>query len=135
MLALPVLAIAYVLGLVLNSLGEALLGFVYRLNGETERDDLICVSRASNKDSASLEAQTYRQLRQDKALLAGGAIGVLLAGFGVFFEARNFADGSMQLAICICGVLGVLFSIMVFHMAGVKGRAAHSLAGAIRKQS
>jgi hypothetical protein len=120
--AVPVLAIAYVIGLVLitascfavrGSFGPSLLD---------EATDTARVSSVSAKDSVL--AQEYIRLKQERDVLGGAALALLVLAIGALSETKNL--GHLKLIIGAAAAGALIAAIALFFSAGMKGRQAHT---------
>jgi hypothetical protein len=122
--AVPVLAIAYVTGLVLitasclairSSFGPSLLD---------EATDTARVSHVSAKDSVL--AQEYIKLKQERDVLGGAALAFLVLAIGALSETKNLDYLKLVIGVAAAGAL--IAAIALFFSAGMKGRQAHTFA-------
>lgn len=122
--AVPVLVIAYIVGVFVTSGAELLLQQTIGLTFETEAADLAVLGKIEIEKSALVKA--YVQLRLDRSILAGSSIALLLVVVGAISEINNLRS----LKGPILSLVGVtlLLSILTFYFAARKGREAHLLA-------
>ena len=125
--AVPVLAVAYVVGLLaIAGTGAAVEALYGDVVGRGARDVLSMF--AIPKDS--LVATAYLELRQRQELLGGSAIGVLLLALGAFSERRNLPE--VRGAVTVAGSLALVAALLCLAGSVASGREAHALAGAMR---
>jgi hypothetical protein len=120
--AVPVLAIAYVIGLVLitascfavrGSFGPSLLD---------EATDTARVSHVSAKDSVL--AQEYIRLKQERDVLGGAALALIVLAIGALSETKNL--GHLKLVIGVAAAGALIAALALFFSAGMKSRQAHT---------
>jgi hypothetical protein len=127
--AVPLLAITYVMGLFLNSLGVHLVQALSGISSTTETIDLSRTAFLALDKSAAMT--TYVQLMQDRAVLAGSSIAFLVLAVGAISEVANLEhirSSVIALAILAIGLVGVLVFVAV-----MKTKEAHTLADAVVK--
>lgn len=125
--AVPVLAIAYVVGLAVMNAGNALISLFF---GPALAEEIADALRFANIDlSKSVVAQTYIQLRQEREVLAGAALGLLLLAIGSLSEIANLPG--LKGVVIAAAVVAVLASGLLLWSAGQKGWRAHLFSEAL----
>jgi hypothetical protein len=122
--AIPVLAIAYVIGLVLITTSCFAVRGVFGPVLLVEAADAAGVSGASAKESVL--AQEYLQLRQERDVLGGAALSLIILGVGALSEITNLR--SLKSVIIIAAIGAIIAAAALFCAAGVRGRQAHTFA-------
>jgi hypothetical protein len=122
--AVPVLVMAYVLGLFLISGAVLAIQLTFGLGFEQEATDIARLAAVSAEKSAAV--QTYVQLRQDRAVLAGSAVAFVVLFAGAMSEIRNLSH--LKGTIILLGVGVLLLAIVMFYLACRKSSEAHRLA-------
>jgi len=122
--AIPVLAIAYVVGLVLitascvavrGSFGPTLLD---------EAADTARVSYVSAKESVL--AQEYLRIKQERDVLGGAALALVVLAAGALSETANLSH--LRSVIILAAVGTLIAALALFYSAGMKSRQAHVFA-------
>jgi len=101
--AVPVLVMAYVLGLFLISGAELAVQFTFGPGFEREAADIARLAAISAEKSAAVQA--YIQLRQDRAVLAGSAVAFVVLFAGAISEIRNLSHLKGTIALLGIGTL------------------------------
>lgn len=119
--AVPFLAIAYVVGLAVMNAGSAAVSATF---GPTLAEEIADTHRLADLDlSKSVLAQTYVQLRQEREVLSGAALGLLLLAVGALSEIRNLP--ALKNVVIASAVVGVVAAALLFWSAAQKGQKAH----------
>jgi hypothetical protein len=122
--AIPVLAIAYVIGLVLITASCFAVRVSFGPSLLDEAADTARVSYVAAKDSVL--AQEYIRLRQERDVLGGAALALLVLAIGALSETNNLAH--LKLVIGVASVGALIAAMALFFSAGMKGRQAHTFA-------
>jgi len=122
--AVPVLVMAYVLGLFLIAGAVLVVQHTFGPSFESKAIDIARFASLSAEKSAAV--QTYVQLRQDRSVLAGSAVAFVALFVGAVSEIRNLPH--LKESIVVLGVGTLLLAAMMFYFAGRKGAEAHQLA-------
>ena len=125
--AIPVLAVAYVLGLLLIGCSSLLFKAIPFVNSAGEITDLIKIGRTDN----SAITKRYFQLLHDQEILSGSALALILLTAGALSEIRNLRR--MKSLIIIMALAAFLVAIAVFFFAMAKANMAHEIVKAITK--
>lgn len=125
--AVPLLVIAYVVGLFLISGMEIGVGSVFEQRFDRDAADLAQVAALSAEKSAAV--QVFVQLKQDRGVLAGSSFALILLVGGAVSEIRNLPNLRTPIIVLAVGV-GIL-AAAAFYLAGRKGDQAHRLARAV----
>ena len=125
--AVPVLAMSYIVGLLLISGAESAVARTFGPTADVELADLARVAKLPAKDSVAV--QRFAQLRQDRAILAGSAVALLLLAFGALSEIRNLPE--LKTVIVCSALVAILVAAATFFAAAQKGISAHLLAEAL----
>jgi len=122
--AIPVLAIAYVVGLVLLTASGFALRGAFGLSVRHQAADAARLSSLAAKESVL--SQTYLQLRQEADVMGGAALALVVLGLGALSETSNLRGLKVVIAV---GSAGALFAaVALFWSAGLKTRHAHIFA-------
>ena len=126
--AVPLLAITYVAGLVLITAASAGVRITYGPSVRQEAEDTFLVSTKPAKESVL--SQRYLELQQQRDILAGAALSLVLLALGALSERNtlrieNAIDGWLVLTGACCAILG---SVALFMAAGARANQAHTFA-------
>ena len=122
--AVPVLAIAYVIGLVLVTASCFAVRGSFGPSLRDEATDTVRVSSTAAKDSVL--AQEYLRLKQERDALGGAALALLVLAAGALSETKNLEYLKAVIRVGAAGAL--LAAVALFFAAGTKGRQAHTFA-------
>lgn len=122
--AVPVLVMAYVVGVFLISGAELAVQLTFGPRFEQEAADIARLAAVSAEKSAAI--QVYVQLRQDRTVLAGNAVAFVVLCVGALSEIRNLLHLKSTIVLLAIGTL--LLAAVMFYFAGRKGGEAHRLA-------
>jgi hypothetical protein len=122
--AVPLLVIAYVIGLFMISGMEIGVGIVFQQGFDRDAVDLAQIASLSAEKSAAI--QTFVQLKQDRGVLAGSSFALLLLAAGASSEIRNLTNLKASIVVLAVGVAAL--AAATFYLAGKKGAQAHRLA-------
>lgn len=123
--AVPVLVLAYVIGLIVVN-GASLLLDQFTVTAVISRSaDLLTIAHF---DKGSVTEQ-YLRLYQEKELLAGSSLALLLLAFGAWSETRNLPQ--LRWAIILSGMASLVLAVLTLYLASSKGQAAHALVEAV----
>jgi hypothetical protein len=122
--AVPVLVMAYVLGLFLISGAVLAVQLTFGPASELEAADIARLAAISAEKSAAV--QTYVQLRQDSSVLAGSAVALIVLFAGAISEIRNLPH--LKGTVILLGIGTLLLAALMFYFAGRKRGEAHHLA-------
>lgn len=121
--AIPILVMAYVLGLCLSSAGTLFVAQIGGVGEEAEAADIVSIaSMAADKSAAVLH---YLQLRQDRAVLAGSSIAIVFLAAGAFSEIANLP--TMKWAVVTLAVGSLALALTLMWLAARKTTEAHQL--------
>lgn len=119
--ALPLLALCYLLGLLSTGAAEAALISCRLLDAETFIEDTISVSLIGE-----FVAGRFQQLRQEAELLAGSAIALVLMAFGAALSA--WAVEGWRRFLFTAALSAILFAVGSVALSLSRYRLAHRLA-------
>jgi hypothetical protein len=122
--AVPVLAIAYVIGLVLITASCFAVRGVFGPSLLEEAADTARVSNVSAKDSVL--AQEYTRLKQERDVLGGASLALLVLAIGALSETKNLDH--LKLVIGVAAAGAIIAAVALLFSAGMKGRQAHTFA-------
>jgi hypothetical protein len=122
--AVPVLAIAYVAGLLAISAAQFTVAHTFGPARDVEFADLVQLSNSRTTDSVAL--REYTQLREERAILAGSALALLMLAIGAVSESRNLPG--LKAVVLVSAFLTVFVAAGAFYAAGGKSVSAHNLA-------
>jgi hypothetical protein len=126
--AVPVLAISYVLGLSVMIASEFAITTVAGQR-ETDRSSVARMV-AAERDKDSLGAQLYVEALRNRAVLAGGAVALVLLGIGALSEVRNLSNLG---TVIVAAALGAwLVAGLVAYLAAREGKRANAIAASVR---
>ena len=124
--AIPVLAIIYVIGLLAMNGGELIVDRISKSQAVQEIPDLVTIG----EHDKSAITQQYLKLRQEKEILSGSFIALILLTIGAFSEISNLP--SLKAVIIIAAIGSFVIALGFLWLAISKGVEAHSLAEAIK---
>jgi len=126
--AVPVLAMAYLTGLVLISGASAGVRVSFGPSVEQEAKDTLVVSSKPAKESVL--AQRYIQFLQERDCLAGAAFSLVVLAAGLLSEKRTLAEANAieSWLVITAAAIAVLASVALYAAAGVRAREAHTFA-------
>lgn len=122
--AVPVLVISYIIGLFVITGAELIIQPAFGPSFSIEAGDLARVGGVSTEKSALVQA--YVQLRQDRGILGGSSLALLLLGIGALSEIPNLLH--LRGPIIVMAILTFLLAGATFYFAGMKSQEAHVLA-------
>jgi hypothetical protein len=122
--AIPVLVMAYVIGLFLNSMAVLAVQTVFQVSTTAELVDMVCMGSTSVDKSPAV--QYFLQLRQDRAVLAGSSSAFIALSAGAFSEISNLQHIRSGVIFLASGTL--LLAALLFWLAGAKTLESHQLA-------
>lgn len=125
--AVPVLVMAYVIGLFLNSMGALAVQTVFQVSTTAEIVDLVSMGKISAEKSPAV--LYFLQLRQDRAVLAGSSLSFIALSAGAFSEISNLPHIRAGVIFLASGTL--LLAALFFWLAGAKTLESHQLAAAV----
>lgn len=122
--AVPVLAIAYVVGVAIMNAGGTAVRMTF---GPTLDAEIGDAARLANLDAGkSLLVQTVVQLRQERDVLSGAAIAFVLLAIGALSEVRNLPG--LGGVVVSAAIVAILAAALLLWSAGEKSRQAHRFA-------
>jgi hypothetical protein len=124
--AVPVLAISYVLGLSVMIASERAIGTVAKQNAAQRISEARMVAAGVDKDS--LAAQLYVDALRNRAVLAGGALALVLLGIGALSEVRNLRSLRPVILAAVVGALAL--AVLAAYFAIREGVRADAIAAA-----
>lgn len=124
--AVPILLIAYVLGIFLSSIGVLAIQTVFGPGTTAEMTDMV---RLNNLPAHSIVLQHYLQLRQERSVLAGSAISLVSLCVGAVSETANLMH--IKGEVMILAVMCLLFGVLLLWLASAKTLEAHQLAASL----
>lgn len=122
--AVPILVMAYVLGLFLTSAAVIAVHAFVGPGADAEAVDLARIAVLSAEKSAAV--QYYVQLRQDRAAIAGCSIAFIVLGAGALCELANLPHIKGSVVALAAGSLAL--AGVLFWLAANKTAEAHYLA-------
>lgn len=125
--AVPVLVMAYLLGLFLSSGAVLAVQFLFGPGAEAETLDIARIASLSAEKSVAV--QYFMQLRQDRAALAGSSIALVVLFAGALSELANLPH--IKSSIIALAISSLLLAGLVFWLAGQKTYEAHRVANKI----
>jgi hypothetical protein len=128
--AVPILVMAYVLGLFLSSAAVLAVHAFAGPGIEAEATDLARIASLSAEKSAAV--QYYVQLRQDRAAIAGSSIAFVVLAAGALSELSNLPHIKGSVVVLALGALAL--AGVLFWLAENKTAEAHHLAVRIAEQ-
>ncbi len=120
--AIPVLAIIYVIGMLAVNVGELVVDRIPRSQSDYEIADLVIVGK---HDKAAV-TQQYLKLRQEKEVLSGSFIALVLLAIGALSEISNLPF--LRVVIVIAAIGSFIVALGFLWLAVSKGSEAHFLA-------
>jgi len=129
--AVPVLVIAYVLGLFVSSVAVLAVQSVYGVGTAAETADIVAIASVPIEKSPAI--QYFLQLRQDRAVLAGSCVAFIILSIGAVSETSNLPQ--VRSSIIVLAFFSLLLSGLLFWLAGMKTIESHELATRITKLS
>ncbi len=123
--AVPVVALTYLLGLIATGAAEALLVWRRLVDANVLIDDQIAVS-----GHGELISGYFQQLHQEAGLLAGGSIGLSLLGLGAALSA--WAASGWWRFLASVAIAAIALAIASIALARFRHGTAHRLAIAAR---
>jgi hypothetical protein len=129
--AVPVLVIAYVLGLFFNSIATLAVQVAFGVSAAEETSDIVRVGCIPAEKSPAV--QHFLQLRQDRAVLAGSSFVFIILSVGAFSEIANLPDVRSSIIVLASGSL--FLAALLFWLSGAKTRESHDLATGIFETS
>src|SRR6185436_12363728 len=127
--AIPVLAIAYVIGLVLITASCFAVRGVFGPSLPNEAADTARVSLVAIKESVL--TQEYLQLKQERDVLGGAALSLIVLAIGAISDSRNLPH--LKSIVIGAAVATLVAAIALFFASGLKNRQAHTLASVVRE--
>ena len=122
--AVPILVIAYVFGLFVNSIGVLAVQTAFGVNTAMETVDIVRIGAFPTEKVPAV--QYFLQLRQDRAVLAGSSIALIILCAGALSEISNLPNVRSSIIVLALGSL--LLGALLFWLAGQKTRESHQLA-------
>lgn len=120
--AVPVIAIAYIIGLLAINGATLFVDQVPAVQANSQIPDLLIISQ---HDKTAVTEQ-YLQLRHEKEILSGGFVALVLLTFGAISETRNLSE--LRKIIILAALGTFLLALVTLGLAILKGEAAHTLA-------
>jgi hypothetical protein len=129
--AVPVLAIGYVVGVAMMNAAGTAVRLTFGPHLDVEIGD---TSKLANLDAGkSVLVQAFVQLRQERDVLGGAAIALLLLAVGALSEVPNLPG--LKAVVVTAAIVAVLGAILLLWSSGEKGRQAHRFANAYATNS
>lgn len=125
--AVPVLVIAYVLGLFVNSVAVLAVQGAFGVGAAAETADIVAIAGVPIEKSPAV--QYFLQLRQDRAVLAGSCMAFVVLTIGAISETSNLPH--IKSSIIVVASCSLLLAGLLFWLAGVKTLESHELAAKI----
>ncbi|VVO50407.1 hypothetical protein PS862_00282 [Pseudomonas fluorescens] len=122
--ALPVLVMAYVIGLFLSVIATAAIQYFFGPDFSQEAIDIASLSKLSVDKTAAI--QVYLQLLADRTTLAGSGVALLFLAGGAISEIDNLQNLKVTIWAIAVGV--GLLSVAMIWLAVQKGVQAHTIA-------
>ena len=122
--AIPTLAISYVLGLSLMIASERALVMI---GGPPQSTEVADVARIGTMDSPA--SQAYVEALRNRAVLAGGALALVILAIGAISDARNLPG--LKEVIVGSAAATVLLAAAAVYLAAGEGHRAHAIAEAV----
>ena len=125
--AVPVLVIAYVLGLFVNAIAVLVVRRAFGVDSAAEIADIVQIGSVSVEKSSAV--QHFLQVRQDRAVLAGCSVAFIALSAGALSELSNLPNVGISITILASGAF--LLGALLFWLAGAKTLESHQLAAKI----
>jgi hypothetical protein len=122
--AIPVLAIAYVIGLTLITASSFALRGTFGPTLMEEAADAARVSAIEGKDSVL--AKEYLQFKQERDVLGGAALALIVLAIGAWSDSVNLPE--LKSIVIAAAIMTFMASVLLFVSAGLKSRQAHTFA-------
>jgi hypothetical protein len=127
--AVPVLTVSYVLGLSIMIASERAISRVVGFSQKSEVGDLALIGIAGlAKDSPA--SIFYAEARRNGAVLAGGALALLVLSSGALSETSNLPN--LRSTVIIATLLTVFLAVLAAYLAVQESHRAHAIAQSLR---
>jgi len=127
--AIPVLAIAYVIGLMLITASCFAVRGAFGPSLRDEAADVARVSLVAVKESVL--AQEYSQLKQERDVLGGAALSLIVLAIGAISDSKNLPH--MRSIVIAAALSTFIAAAALFFSAGLKNGQAHTLASVVQE--
>jgi hypothetical protein len=121
--AIPVLAIAYVIGLTLITASSFALRGTF---GPTLMEEAADAARVSALEKDSVLAKEYLQFKQERDVLGGAALALIVLAVGAWSDSVNLPE--LKSIVIVAAIMTFMASVLLFVSAGLKSRQAHTFA-------